>query len=541
MRMRHATTSRARARLAGVLLGVLLLAAGLGHSAEPKDPLDKAMQALLNWQMDDARTAARDLEEPFKGKINPKYTYFLAMLAYYEGNYEEARRIADTMPNGLAKQQAWKEFTDRLKTVCDLAGKFKEEESEHFVCRFMPRDEILAHDALDALERSRAAVGKDLGYLPTEKVVVEIYPDIKSFSTASTLKMEDIRKSGAIAICHFNRIMAATPRVFLSGYTWLDTLCHEYTHYVIVKKTDNAIPIWFHEGVAKTEERRWRSEPGADLEPLSASILSEGLKRNALVTFEEMHPTLAKLDHARAALAYAETRMAIRFLRERYGDGALVAVLDKSRETRDVRTAIAAVTQGSFEAFYDEWLAWLKAQKLPVVPGLKPMLPKTRQGVEEKDQDLGDEVNKTAKEFVRIGDLLAEEALWDAAVVEYEKAVDACDTISRYISNRVAYVLIAQKELDRAEELLLRVRKYYPEFQITHVNLGRTYAAWKRYEEAVRCFEDALRINPFDLAAREQLILALQKLDRKEQADEERARLKQAAQGLWQGTTPLPE
>jgi hypothetical protein len=42
------------------------------------------------------------------------------------------------------------------------------------------------------------------------------------------------------------------------GYPWLDTLAHEYTHFIVSRVSHNTVPIWFHEGLAKFEERRWR-------------------------------------------------------------------------------------------------------------------------------------------------------------------------------------------------------------------------------------------------------------------------------------------
>ncbi|MEW6356649.1 MAG: tetratricopeptide repeat protein [Planctomycetota bacterium] len=497
-------------RLSIFIIALILLGRWCA-ATETDTALQAAFRNLHNWQMDEARAASQKLA----GRSDPEATYFRALLAYHEGRYDEARKLVGSLP-AEGRPAAVKDFAALVEAVYAVSQNFRETESEHFIFRYTHKDEILCQYALDALERAYAAIGTDLRCLPTDKVIVEVYPDAGSFGKASTLKMEDIQKSGVIGICHSNRVMITSPRVVMNGYPWLDTLCHEYCHFVIIKKTANAVPVWLHEGIAKFEEERWRAERSFDLAPLSASVLAEGLKRDYLISFEQMHPTLARLNHYDAALAYAEACTVVHFLFQQYGADALVKILDRSRETRDAAKAISDVTGAPFSMFHDRWLAWVKKQKLAVVPGLKVLPPALKTGAEPSEHDLAGEVNKKAEDLVLIGDLLVADGHLDAAVVEYDKAIAASDTISRYISNRVAFVLISQRKLDKAEDLLLRVKGYYPDFQVTYVNLGRVYADRKNYVEAAKCLEEAVRINPFDLVAHSLLADAYEKLGRKE-------------------------
>ncbi|NOZ21474.1 MAG: tetratricopeptide repeat protein [Planctomycetes bacterium] len=497
-------------------------------AAEMAPALQSAFRDLRNWQMDKARQAARK----FEGRSDPDTIYFRAMLAYYEGRYGEARKLVRSLPE-KGCPAAVREFTGLVEAVYAVAKNFRETESEHFIFRYTPKDEILSHYALDTLEKAYAAVGADLGCFPKNKVIVEVYPDAASFCKASTLTFENVEKSGVIGICHSNRVMITSPRVIMNGYPWLDTLCHEYSHFVIIKKTANAVPVWLHEGIAKFEEKRWRAPRSFDLSPLSASVLAEGLKRDYLISFEQMHPTLARLNHYDAALAYAEARTVVHYLFQQYGPDALGKILDRSRGTRDVAKAISGVTGTPFSMFRDQWLAWVKKQKLVVVPGLKVLPPAIKTGMEPSQHDLAGEVNKKAGDLVLIGDLLVQEGHLDAATVEYEKAIDASDTLSRFISNRVAFVLISQRKLDKAEDILLRVKGYYPGFQVTYVNLGRVYANQKKYEKAAKCFEQAVRLNPFDLLARSLLAGTYEKLGRKKALARERARIALVQKALY--------
>lgn len=497
------------------------------------------VQSILSWQLGEARDALRRIEGRGKGTA-PQVLYLRAMLAYYEGRYADARDLLRSPPAGMALPPAWKELAALVESVYQVAQSFRETQSEHFTFRFTPRDEILSCYALDALERAYAAVGEDLVFLPKEKVLVEVYPDARSFTTASTLSMKDIENSGTIAICHTNRIMITSPRVILTGYPWLDTLCHEYAHYVVIKKTRNVIPVWLHEGIAKFEEERWRSDRGYELEPLPASLLAEGLKENRLVTFQQMHPSLAKLSHQDAALAYAEAVTVIHFLREKFTPASVVAILDRATQTGDVPGAIADVTKLPFDAFYGQWMAWLRAKNLAVVPGLRSLRPKLKSGMEQESLDLADDVGEKSRQLVLIGDLLGAEDLWDAALIEYDKAVNSCETFSPHIANRVAFAFLSQRQPEKAEPILLKTQRYFPEFEVTYANMGRVFASLKRYEEAARRFDEALRINPFDLLARRDLIEVYRSMNNTELARREQDRMDLVARSLFGETAPKP-
>ena len=79
---------------------------------------------------------------------------------------------------------------------------FNEIKSEHFVIRYAhPKDIILAEYAKDVLEKSRSEIGLDLETYPEDPIIVEIYPDLESFSLASTLTPENVEKTVVVGIC----------------------------------------------------------------------------------------------------------------------------------------------------------------------------------------------------------------------------------------------------------------------------------------------------------------------------------------------------
>ena len=135
---------------------------------------------------------------------------------------------------------------------------FKRYESAHFILFADDRrDGILAHPALDALEKATERPAPSWA-LSERKSAVEIAPDATSFNAISTLSLRDIEETGAVGICKFNKLMIISPRALSFGYRWLDSLSHEYQHYAIVGLSNNQAPIWLHEGMARFYETRWR-------------------------------------------------------------------------------------------------------------------------------------------------------------------------------------------------------------------------------------------------------------------------------------------
>ena len=109
---------------------------------------------------------------------------------------------------------------------------------------------MLIHYATKVLEKSYETLGNIFNYYPKEKILIEFYPNRESLSRISPLTVNDIATSGTVALCKYNRIMMISPGSLIRGYNWMDTLSHEYTHYILTKKSRNNLPLWMHEGIA---------------------------------------------------------------------------------------------------------------------------------------------------------------------------------------------------------------------------------------------------------------------------------------------------
>ncbi len=518
-------------KLTTIALALALALAWRGALAEPgaesaAKAMEEAHQLLRQWQVDEAAAAAAELSKRFPSA--PEVMYLEGMVRLHQGRYAEADALVQKAAESKEFPAEARDTAAMVQAVAKTAAQFQEARSPHFVLRYTKgKDAVLADDALATLEKSYAAVGADLQYFPTAPVIVEVYPDADSFCAASTLPKKDVERSGAIGICHFNRIMFTSPRALVRGYPWLDTLCHEYVHYVIIKKTRNTVPVWLHEGIAKYLESRWRRETGGEMSPVSQTTLAQALEHNQLVSFERMHPTLARLDFREAQTAYAEMEVLVEYIVKTGGPEALAKILDRAGKGEPVEQAVAHVTKTDFKAFLANWDAYLRKAPLKKIPGLQVIRPKLAKGAGNEGKDAGFEEceDKDAQKFALLGDMLRGEGLWEAALAEYEKSLKAAGLVSPQIMNKVAQVLTSDEKFDRAEEILASVRETYPDYPTTYVNLGTLHVARKDYAKAAENLRKALEINPFNLLARQMLAGSYARLNQKAEARRELEKL----------------
>jgi tetratricopeptide (TPR) repeat protein len=491
------------------------------------DEITYGEECLQTWRVEEASIVANKLLLVDPG--NPYIRFFAGEVRFYEGKYEESLSFlkeALKEPDIAQKGQEFCEFVDK---IFQTAGKFKETGTEHFLFRYTEdKDAILADYALGALEKAYSAVGNDLHYFPKERILVEVFPDAESFCTISTLTKEEIETSGTVAICLFNRVIITSPRLLPRGYQWLDTLNHEYVHYLIMKKTYNRVPVWLHEGIAKYEENRWLGNAIPRLPVSLESLLAEAIEKNYFITFEQMHPSLAKLKRREdTALAFAEVFTVIEYLFNRGGYNLLASVLDGIRDGKSTEDAISSSTGVSFAEFEKHWLEDLKQKKYRRIHGIQvlPTRLKESSTIVDDVESVAEIEVKEARKYATLGDLLRHEGLHGAAIVEYEKAFRKANNISPQIQNKLAMAYIMDTQYASADEVLKVALEYYPEYVTTYISLGELYIRKGEYNAAIEILSQANRINPFNPIIHKNLAELYDKLGKKEDAETELKRL----------------
>jgi len=518
-----------------IILPILMLLSSAAFGAsEPKNDFASLLQDgeadIRKWDVRGASDKADKALGVAETDEQKQDAYYLkAVTEYYKGNYGAAGEYAGNALKiaGPEKKDEEDGFMEFIRYSVGKKPEFKEVKSEHFTIRYAhPEDYIIAEYGKDVLEKSRFEIGLDLEEYPEEPVIVEIYPDLESFTTASTLPPENVEKTGVVGICKFNRIMVLSPRLLPKGYAWSDTLAHEYTHYLIFLKSENTVPVWLHEGIAKFEESRWRESKRSVLSPFYETILAQALKKDGLVPIEKMHPSLALLDSAREAqLAFAQAGTSVGFLVDRWGNEGLVGLLEAMKTRDDYKAAISDVTGLDFDTFYGSWKKYLENKNLTEkIPGIKVKGIRISSNEGEKgdgSEDLVDIDNGKARGHTRLGDLLGARGRLRSASFEYEKAL-GFDPGSPVISTRLASALNASGEQDRALGVLDPLLDFYPENVDIHIVLGRIYLERGNLSKAEESYLSAVSINPFDPEVHTALAAIYEKEGRTKEAERER-------------------
>jgi tetratricopeptide (TPR) repeat protein len=475
------------------------------------DEVNRGYQLVQDWDISSAEKVSERLlkKYPESGDAH----FLKARIEFMKGNYENSWKILRQVGNSFKEVEEFKSHVDATRRA---AKNFISRETEHFILRFEEGpDEVLIHDAEKALEASYQVLGKILDYYPEEKVIVEFYPDRQPFSKISPLTLKDILTSGTVALCKYNRIMMISPGSLVRGFNWLDTLSHEYVHYLLTKKSRNHLPLWMHEGIAKYLETQWRGEKKY-LSPVMETVLSNALKNDYRVPLEAMMPSLAKLKNAEdVQLAYAEVSSMMEYLVSIKGNMVFPRILKDLASNAEFENTFTKHVGQDLVTFQTNWENWAKKLELKNIPGIEVLTTefKNRKGLEPENKGYKQLKSRKARNFTFLGDILKSRDHYKAAIIEYKKALDESTTHSPVLFNKLAGSYLLTQKYQEAETLLKESLEFFPHFPTTLTNLGELYFSNEEYQTARVYFEKAVHINPFNPFVHMRLIHVYEKLE----------------------------
>ncbi len=493
--------------MVGGTLALLSAFHGFAH-ADLQSEVTEGYLLIDQWRFEEAEAQTQKLlkQYPNSGDVH----FLNARVEFYKGNYEKAWKILENVDD---QYHTVKEFKTLVNNTREATSVFVTQETEHFTFHYVDGpDQVLIPYATEALEKSYQVLGKILGYFPKQKVRVEIYPDRIPFARISPLTLKDIMTSGTVALCKYNRIMMISPGSLVRGYNWMDTLSHEYTHYLLSSKSYNNAPLWLHEGIAKYLETRWRKD--ADyMTPIMETILADGLANDYMVALEDMMPSLAKLKNAEdVQLAYAEVATMVDYMVQQNGETVLAQLATALAEGTPFEVALETVAGKSLNEFQIDWKKYMDGRQLKTIPGLTVLKFRFKNHRSPGENDSAKEAalqeagNQRAHDLTLLGDILKSRQYIQAAIVEYRKAIDESKTLSPVLNNKLAGTYLLQKDYAKSEALLRKSLDYYPQFATTLTHLGELFYMKKDYAAAEEFFQKAMRINPFNPLVHSRLI-----------------------------------
>ena len=494
-----------------ILALVLLLAAPKWDLAPLIEKVENDLEA---WDIEGAQKGLDDLVADYPD--TPETAYFRGRVLFEQGKYEEAAKAFEAAGGGRDLRKGPSQLANDLKLAKAAAEETSGDEtfeSAHFVLKTRPgKDTLLAPYALEALERAYLGLTKDLGIEPEAKVRVEVYDSARSLAHVSPLTVEEIKASGTIALCKHNRLMITSPKALLRGYPWLDTLSHEFVHYLVTKKGRNSVPIWLQEGLAKFLETRWRGAPGLAVDELSLHLLQVAAKKHTLIPFARMHPSIAKLPtQEQAALAFAEVEAAIRLLYQRGGQAALTELVSAMAHGFTDEQAVAQAYGKSFGKFETDWREEVgkprtkAASDKNVRPAVarKLIFKEDAKGKTEPGQLQGTApeaapADGDGKKAIRLGEILFARKRWGAAAKEYGKARAQLSREVPQISRRYAFAQVQLGNWDEAKGALQSAVAKDPEDEAAQALLARVLIEEKEWQPARAALDQGIAVDPFD-------------------------------------------
>jgi tetratricopeptide (TPR) repeat protein len=509
--------------LAAIIAIVILFAFPSVPQAAPREVVHSLTEELETWNVEKTWTEVKGLLD--RDPKDSDLVELASLTAFYRGDYQEAQKLMKAALALGGEDEKKKGFALFLEETIGVTAPFKKYESPHFVISLDEnQDVILADYLMDTLERTYQIMAEKYGFQPKQKIRIEVFPDAKTFSFASTLSARDIEVTGAVGLAKFNKLMVLSPKALVYGYRWLDAISHEFMHYVIVRLTANKAPIWFHEGLAKYEETRWRNG-SSYLSSLYQTLLARALADGKLITFGRMEPSLIKLETPEdVQLAYAQAALAIDFIISKVGHEGLKRVMTRMATSRE-RGASEAIQEElglKFEEFENQWKEYLVSKGLKEVSGVHVHRYKITEGrADEERLDMSEIKSMISRNRAHLGDLLNERGRREAAVMEYRRALaDANDSVP--VMNRLSNVLIALGKDEEALEMLKRAEELSPDHPNIYTNMGKIYLKSKDYKRAEEAFQNAIQISPYNPEIHFGLATALEVLGNKTAGQKER-------------------
>ena len=506
-----------KAPLLWLVLGLLQALPLRAHAADG-ELVNRLVELVEGWQVVEARAELEPLLEA--DPDDPGLAYVQGRVLFYEGRYDEALKVMDAVLArvGRADAPTFQRSRDEIARNAKALAGFDEYVTPdgRFLIRTQGKDKMLVPWLVEVLRAQDEVLAKDFEYRTTGQVLVEIYPEVKYLAMVSSLTEKDVETSGTIALCKYNKLMFTSPRGLVRGYGWRDTVSHEFVHYYVTKKSADTVPIWLHEGIAKFQETRWRSPPAVPLDPPAEDLLARSLKADQLVTFQQMHPSMAKLPSQEAAgLAFAEVHMVIDMLWKKKGFTGLNALLERLKSGATMDNALQRTYGVDLNGLWTWWRKEMLTRGFKTHPGLvqtslKFKRPGENATAEDEmrtpDHGIDTIKDKNVKDFAHLGELLRAKERHVAAVKEYAKATALGGDGNPLVQNGAASSLMALGRPAEVPALLQRVKAYYPTFLSTFMNLGEAYLKVDRKPEAIEAFEEALGINPFHPRVHEALV-----------------------------------
>jgi cellulose synthase operon protein C len=266
----------------------------------------------------------------------------LGMLYMQIGREEEARSL---FASAFAADPFNVRADNMIKVLKRLAP-YRAVESAHFRVLYDAKaDELHGKYMSRFLESIYDGLVKRFGYAPPGPTLIEILKDHETFSGRTT-GLPFIPTVGA---CTGKVVALASPKSSRRPFNWSRVLVHEVTHVITLQQTEFNIPHWYTEALAVESEATPRPQPWN-------KMLLERVPARRLLNLDNINLGFIRPKEPEdRQLAYCQAQLYAQYMVKRFGEDALIKMLNAYRRGLTTDRAIKAcfdVEKADFEAGY---------------------------------------------------------------------------------------------------------------------------------------------------------------------------------------------
>ena len=235
---------------------------------------------------------------------------------------------------------------------------------KHFVFLLHKEDRAVLEDYLTRWhEDAREALGKRYGYMPPQKVRVEVFHQWVDFSVRTI----GFRGFSALGACFGPFVTLVSPRddqLRRQDFMWTATVWHEYAHVLTLALSKHRVPRWLTEGLSVYEESA--KNPSWE----------RGMVRDLLDAYHNKEIVPVRLLNRlfrgpRILFGYYQGGLIVEYLAEHHGFDKVVEMLKaygEDRSTTEIFRNIFGISTRDFDARLREWIKTKKIHNLAMVP-----------------------------------------------------------------------------------------------------------------------------------------------------------------------------
>ncbi|HWB19581.1 MAG TPA: hypothetical protein VG711_04715, partial [Phycisphaerales bacterium] len=231
-------------------------------------------------------------------------------------------------------------------------------ETPHFTIRYKGGvDDVMAELMADEMERIYTTVTTRFEYEPPRKTVIELMPDHERFAVRIT-GMPAIHTIAACTgpLIAIESAREGAPNKHLGLFDWPRVIQHEFTHTVTLAQTGNRVPHWLTEAAAVS------MEPGPRTYE-TCQMLAQSYAEGSLFNLDEIKWAFVRPKQPNdRSKAYAQGFWMVQYINERFGNEALVELMDEYNKGEREKEAIPEVLKISREQFFSDFLVWAGQQ-----------------------------------------------------------------------------------------------------------------------------------------------------------------------------------